>query len=367
MATQLKINLATSPVSIKEMSGTELDYSVNKILTAFIANDTDIGSIQVNPANTTGLTLIGSFTDTYIPSTPGTHPIGTTPTSTTYNFYQNQGSAAESLVRPVEYSSGIQEQTDTSLNGAIIARSLANLVSAGIGSYQLNPTAPVGGTWVSKATITNNLDNTTSNVTYLWKKTAEASTPSVVLPLKINTATTPKSLIEMSDAEIQTLANRVKNQLVSTGIGTCKVQSAAPVTGGTWVTEGSQFLDTTRTTSNIAYSGAYTGTYTGVYTGYYSGTYSGPYTGFYSGTYSGNYTGAYTIYYAGRAGGTTNHTYTGFYTGAYTGYYTGYYTGTYAGNYSGSYTGYYTGYYTGTTLNNDSSTVSSVYLWVRTA
>lgn len=349
------------------MSGTELDYSVYKILSSFVASDTDIGSIQVNPANTAGLTLIGTFTDTYIASTPGTHPVGTTPVTTTYNFYQNQGSASESLVRPIEYSSGIQEQTDTSLNAAIISRSLANLVSTGIGSYQLAPTSPTGGTWVSKATITNNLDNTTSNVTYLWRKTNEVSTPATVRPLKINTATSPKSLIEMSDAEIQTLAARVKNQLVSTGIGKCAVQATAPVSGGTWVTEGVAFVDTTRTTSNVAYSGSYTGTYTGTYTGYYTGTYTGSYTGSYTGTYSGNYTGAYTIYYNGRQGGTTNHTYTGFYTGTYTGTYTGSYTGSYTGYYTGNYTGSYTGYYTGTTLNNDSSTVSTVYLWVRTA
>jgi hypothetical protein len=341
-----------------------------------VSSDTDIGSIQVNPSSTTGLTLIGSYVDTYIPSTPGSHPVGTSPTTTTYNFYQNQGSASESLTRPVEYSSGIKEQTDTNLNASIISRALANLVSSGIGSYQLNPTSPAGGTWVSKSTLTNYLDNTTSNVTYLWRKTNVASPPSTVRPIKILSGS-PITLKEMSDAEIQSLTKRLQNQLVSTGIGKCLVQSSAPVTGGTWVSVGSQFLDTTRTTSDVAYTGYYTGPYTGYYTGPYTGyytgpTYSGPYTGFYiGGTYSGNYTGYYTIYYSGRPGGSTPHTYTGYYTGTYSGNYTGYYTGTYTGYYSGTYTGYYsgtyTGYYTGTTLNNDSSTISSVYLWVRTA
>jgi len=297
------------------MSSADLDYSVHQILSAFASSDTDIGSIQVNPAITTGLTLIGTFTDTYLNATPGQHPIGTTPVSTTYNFYQNLGSASESLTRPIEYSSGISEQTDTNLNASIISRALANLVSTGIGSYQLSPTAPTGGTWASKSTLTNYLDSATTNVTYLWKKTAAASTPSTVRPLKIDTTTSPKSLKEMSDSEIQSLAARLKNQLVSTGIGKCAVQATAPTSGGTWVAEGVGFVDTTRTTSTQSYTGSYTGSYSGTYTGTYSGE--------------------------------------------VTKYFTGYYTGSYSGAYSGSYSGI--------TLNNDTSTVSTVYLWVRTA
>ena len=374
MATQLKINTG-SPISLKEMSAAEIDYSVHQILTAFAATDTGIGSIQVNPGSTTGLTLIGTFTDTYLNATPGQHPIGTTPVSTTYNFYQNLGSTSESLTRPIEYNSGIKEQTDTNLNAGVISRALANLVATGIGSYQLSPTAPTGGTWASKATLTNYLDSTTTNVTYLWKKTAAASTPSTVRPLKINTGS-PISLKEMSDSEIQSLAARLNNQLVSTGIGTCAVQAAAPTSGGTWVSEGIGFVDTTRTASTQSYTGSYAGSYTGSYTGSYSGSvtkyFTGYYSGSYTGTYAGSYTGAYTIYYAGRRQGpTTNHTYTGFYSGSYTGTYTGTYAGSYlrpyTGSYTGSYAGSYSGSYSGITLNNDTSTVSTVYLWVRTA
>jgi len=376
MATQLKINTSTSPVSLKEMTSADIDYSVNVLLGSLVLSDTDVDSIQINPGATAGLTLIGSFTDTYLNSTPGSHPIGTTPISTTYNFYQNQSSgASESLTRPIEYDTGVKEQNDTTLNAGVISQALANLVSLGVGSYQINSSSPTGGTWVNKSTLTNNLDATTSNVTYLWRKTAPASSPATVRPLKLNN-TSPVSLKEMNDSEILTLLPRLKNRLASTGIGKCAVQATAPVSGGTWVTSGVAFLDTTRTYTNVTYSGPYTGYYTGYYTGTYTGfppqNFTGTYTGYYaSPAYAGTYTGYFAVYYAGRYITNYGVNYTGFYTGYYTGYYTGTYTGYYPINYTGTYTGYYTGYYTGNytgaTLNNDSSTVSTVYLWVRTA
>lgn len=365
MATLLKLNTASSPTSLKQFSGSDYDYAVNLILTQFTTS-TSNANIYVNPANTTGLTLIGTFTDTYLNATPGQHPIGTTPVSVTYNFYQDQQAVAESITRPVEFDTGVKEQTDTTLNADLISTALANLVSSGVGSYALQTTSPVSGTWVSSSTITNTLDASTTNTTQLWKKTAAASTPTTVRPVKLNTSTSPISLIEMSDTEVRSLATRLKNRLVATGIGTFKVQATTPA-GGTWVTSGASFIDTTRTSSSVSYSGTYTGTYTGSYSGTYTGSYTGTYTGSYSGTYAGNYTGGYIPYFAGYAGPTYYGTYTGFYTGTYTGNYTGTYTGNYTGSYTGNYTGSYTGSYAGDTLNNDSSTVSTIYLWVRTA
>jgi hypothetical protein len=365
MAALLKINTATTPVSLKQASGTDYDYAVNLILTQFTASVSN-ANITVNPASTTGLTLIGTFTDTYLNATPGQHPIGTTPISVTYNFYQDQSAAAETLTRPVEFDTTIKEQSDTNLNADLIATALANLVSTGVGSYALQPSSPTGGTWVSTSTITNTLDAVTTNTTQLWKKTAAATTPTTLRPIKINGATSPVSLKEMSDAEIQSLATRLKNRLASTGIGTYKIQGTTPA-GGTWVTSGASFLDTTRTSSSVSYSGTYSGTYTGTYTGSYTGTYSGTYTGSYTGSYTGNYTGTYRPSFNGFLGGFFSGTYTGFYSGTYIGNYTGGYAGGYSGTYTGSYTGSYTGGYAGDTLNNDSSTVSTIYLWVRTA
>jgi hypothetical protein len=381
MATALKIDFTTTPDSFKEFTGTDQDWTIYQILTEFAASNTGVGTVSVNPASTVGLTSIGSFTDTYRPYAPGAHPIGTDVTSVTYTFYQDLGTAVEALVRPIEYitSTGLKEQTDTNLNGNLIANALANLVSSGLGSYELNSSTPTGGTWTSQYTIVNNLDNSTSNVIYIWRKTGGVATPTIVRPVKIDTTTTPDSTKEMSEAEVIALTTRFRNQIVATGIGQCRVQATAPVSGGTWVTSGVSFSDTTRTASTITYTGYYTGAYTGgKYTGSYSGSYTGSYSGSYTGSYSGgsytgNYTGTYRKNFAGFLGTQYSGTYTGFYTGSsYTGKYTGSYSGKYTGSYSGSYTGgsysgAYAGGYSGLTLNNDSSTISTIYLWVRTA
>lgn len=416
MAAFLKLDISTTPDSLKAASGTDYEYAVDRMLVTFAGTDTGVGTLSVNPGSTVGLTSIGTFTDTYYPYDQTQHPVGTSITSTVYTFYQDRQTATETLTRPVEFSAGaIQEQTDTSLNADLISTALANLVAVGVGSYALQPTAPVGGTWVAKATITDNLDINESNVTYLWRKTAAAAAPTTVRPVKIN-ATSPVSVKEMSDAEIQTLTERVRNRIVATGIGSYAIQASAPVSGGTWTTSGVQFTDTSRTESDIAYNGTYAGAYIGTYnqvfagsyTGAFTGAYTGGFTGAYAGTYqggvaraytpnfAGNYTRVYSglTYYAGYGRGTNQNVsysrvYTGFYAGAisYTGIFSRNYTGIYAGTYnqtfggtynrafignytgafSGSYTGSYTGAYTGTTLNNDSANISSVYLWIRTA
>jgi hypothetical protein len=320
MARPLKLDTSTNPVSVKELSDADYDYMTHIILTQFAASNSGVGTVSSNSS----FTLIGTFSDTYRPYTVGQHPIGTDITTVTYNFYQDYGTASESLTRPVHYDAGTKEQDDTTLNTTIISNALANLVANGVGSYALSPTAPAGGTWVAERTI-QNTTTAANNVTYVWRKTA-ATAPSTVRPLKLNT-TSPVSVKEMSDAEIQTLTNRLRNRIIATGIGTYSVQSTAPVYGGTWVAKGTAFSDTRETTSTVGYTGAYSGTY--------------------SGAYAGNYTGTYTLFYAGSIGG--------YFTGTYTGYYTGNYTGSYSGTYSGL------------TLNSGTETVSTVSLWVRTS
>ena len=450
MGAQLRINTSSSPKSLIQMTGTEWAYTHHQILTSFASSNTGVGTVSVNPASNSGLTLIGTFTDSYRNFAAGAHPIGTTITEVVYNFFQNQGSASESgMVVPLEYGEGtpdfIIQQSNTSLNADSIAGAIANLVASGLGSYAMQPTAPAGGTWTAEGTITNNLDNSVNNVTYLWRKTATTA-PGTTRPVKLDTGTSPFSIKEMDDTEIRTLAARLRNQIIATGIGTYKVQSATP-SPGTWVTAGAAFSDTTRTASDQAYGGSFTGaaSYTGIYSRAYSGVYNSPnYTGVYAGAsfaggyaagdfagnyvspnYTRGYTGGYAAGYVGGytsgpftgtyfdgggggfggpppigydgsyvgatyygtyygptyfgtyQGGAFNTTYTRLFTRTYTGSYTGSYTGTYSKQFTGAYTRAFTGVYTGTagygssftglTLNNDSSTVTTVSLWLRTA
>lgn len=275
MAAFLKINTSTTPPSLKEASGTDYDYMTYVILNKFASSNTGVGTVSINPAVTTGLTSIGTFTDTYRNFAVGTHPAANTiTTANTYTAYQDLQSASETLTRPVEFSSStLKEQTDTNLNADIISVALANLVANGVGSYALAGSAPLGGTWTSQYTVIDTVNPTTTNTTYLWRKTAHASVPSTLRPLKIN-ATTPISLKEMSDAEIETLTQRLRNRIVSTGLANYKLQSTTP-SGGTWVTQGTVFTDTRNTISDQTYSGTYTGSYSGTYSGSYRLFYAG--------------------------------------------------------------------------------------------
>jgi hypothetical protein len=406
MAAQLKIDTTTSPKSLKFMSGTDYDYTTYQILNTFAATDTGVGTVSVNPASTTGLTSIGTFADTYYNvGVPGDHPVGTTLTTSNFAFYQDLQTATETLTIPIEYNSGIKEQVDANLNADSIAVALANLVANGVGSYALATASPIGGTWTSKATIYNYTYTGASNVTYLWRKTAGASTPTALRPLKIDTTSSPKSLKEMSDAEIQALTSRFRNRIVASGLGKYALQTSAPVTGGTWVTQGAAFSDTRNTESSVNYTGNYSGSFTGSYTGSYNASFTGSFTGYYAaqrsfvGAYSRIFTrlldpysgasGYYTVSFSGFYVGPSFYsriftgiysrvidvysgaqasytgTYIGYYTANYTGSYTGSYGGTYSGAYSGVYTKAFTGTYAGITLDATVQTVATASLWIR--
>jgi len=360
MTVPIKVDTTTTPDSIKQMTTSEQDYSVHKILESFVSSDTGVATLSINPGSTVGLTSIGTFADTY------TDPVGTHPTTTVYTtnytFYQDLQSASEtSLIRPLKVDTSttpdsLREQSDSDLNSTIISRALANLVSQGIGSYYLGSSAPAGGTWVAKATITGSTDTSTSTAVYLWRKTAAASIPSTVLPVKVDKSTTPDSLKQMTDVEIQTLTSRLRNQVVATGIGNYQLSASAPVSGGTWVSAGS-ITDIRRDFSTVAYtSGSFSGTYTGSFTGSYVGSFTGNYTG----NFTGNYIGP--TYYSGYSG-TPNATYAGTYSRAFSGTYTRSFSGTYSGNFTGTYSGSYSG----STVQTTTSSISTLTLWVRTA
>jgi hypothetical protein len=289
------------------------------------------------------------------------------------------------------------------------------------GQYRLAGSAPSGGTWTSRYTITDvaNGGNTTY---YIWQKTAATSTPNSDLrPLKTYDGNNVK---QMTDTEIQEMIPYFRNRIVSTNVGTYKIQASSPV-GGTWVSMGSA-SDTREQVSSVNYTGSYSGsrTYSNVayggtrtytpagYTNTFSGTrtysttyagsrtFSGSYVTNFSGTrsYAGSrtYSTSYTRFFGGFVGGTfagsrtysnsyvsapTNfagsfagdRTYSANYSGSrtYSGTYANSFAGsrTYSGNYSGSrtYSGSYSGTYAGDTIQATKDTVSTVSLWVRTA
>lgn len=415
----LRIKASGTPPSsanfqgLQEMTEGEINQYLSYVITNKFATDADgtgTAELNVDTANALTGTSIGTWTNTIRNDAIGTHPTAGTTTDTTYYFKQVTAAASESITnRPVGWDSAIKEYTDAGLDTDILDKVIEDMVTSTgytVGQYSLAASAPAGGTWTSRATITDSNQGGSTNL-YLWQKTAPTTAAnSDLASLKLD-GTNVKM---MSAAEIEQMVPNFRNRIIDSGIGTYKLQASAPA-GGTWVQMGDDLTDTRQEVASENYAGTYTGAFTGNYVGDYVGsyvgakTYSGSYTGSFSGDYAGNYVGtsaysgaysgtytttnAYTIFYSGFAGGTNYYTgyftgfYTGFYTGAktYTGYYTGNYnqdftgnyvgTSAYSGTYSGTYTGYYSnnfsGTYAGDTVQATTENVSTVKLWLKTA
>jgi len=364
----LRIKSSATPVSSANLQGLQAmttdeikNYVANILTVSFGANADGTGTGEINiTTNGTGTgTSIGTFVDTDLQDAIGTHPSAGAFDTVTFTAKQVTAAAAESITnRPIKYSTDrIKEMSDAEidtelLDYALTAMTVESAYTAG--QYKLQSTAPSGGTWVSRYTLTD-VANGGNTLTYLWQKTAATSTPDTSLkPLKLIDT---KDVKEMSSGEILQMLPNFRNRIIDSGVGTYKIQTSTPVVTGTWVQLGNSATDTREQVNPANYAGNFVGNFTGNYAGGYvgpapySGTYTGNYTrnfsgGYvgpapYSGTYTGNFTGNYTGNFVGTA------PYSGSYSRAFSGNYVGNYVGTapYSGNYLGTFTGNYTGNY----------------------
>lgn len=282
MANPIKLR---SDNHLQEMTNAEMDYAVYRVLLSFASTTT----LSINPGNTSGLTNIGNFVDTIRNDSVGTHPTSGATSSTTYTFYQNRQTQSEaSMSRPLGLTSdNMSQQSNTDLNNTIISRALSQMINDGIGKYQLRASAPSGGTWTNRGTITNSVRGASSSTFTLWQKT-NASAPTTIRPIRLDGS---NDLREMSNADIETLVARLRNRINETGIGRYALQTTAPATG-TWVAAGNSFQDTRRQVQSVNYTGSYAGNYAGsrqrFWFGSFGGTFYGSYSGFRNRTYAGN-------------------------------------------------------------------------------
>jgi len=326
-----------------------INYSGQLMTEKFAATNTGTASVNVTtgsvPANNTS---IGTFTDKKRNDTVGTHPTGGAQTTVnTYNFYEGTATNSSSFTTPVRVNADgdVLEMTAAEINTELCDVVIGAYVQQNAhtaGQYYLSASAPSGGTWASRGTISDTqVDGTTVTKT-LWQKTAATTNTSRVSGTGVVKKLDDNSLQEMTDVEIESLFANLVNRIKDNNIGKFVVATSAPGSG-TWQQMGETLTDQVKNTATYAYAGAYTGSYTGSYAGSYSGTYIGAYAGTYRPSYSG---------YLGPS-----------YTGAYVGSYTGSYTGSYAGSYSGTYNGYYNGL----TIISSSSSQESKKLFMRTA
>ena len=405
----LKVKASTTPITSAVFSGLEpltnaevQNYIANIITTKFADDTTGEGTAELNITtdNSGTGTSIGTFVDTDRTEATGTHPATGDTTSTTYYVKQVTAPASENVTaRPVAWlSDGIRRMTDGNLDGVLdtVISAFVSESEYTAGQYRLQATAPTGGTWQARYTLTD-VANGGNTTTYLWQKTAASTAANDSLaPLKSNDA---NSLKIMTAAEIEQLVPNFRNRIIDTNIGTYKLQATAP-TGGTWVELGTSTTDTREQVSPQNYVGNYTGNYSGnyvgpqytafftspaysraftgnyggtaTYTGFFSGPgtpYSGFFTGFFTGPgYSSPYSGvtyspaaSYTGNYVGNYGGAVNYSGSRNYSGLYNG------PANYSGNYSSAFSGNFSGTFSGATIQATKETVSSVKLWIRTA
>ena len=366
MSRPLKIN-NTTPKSLREMSDSDLSYLVYRVLKKFASDDTDAGSLTSD----TGDTSIGAFVDTKRVNTVGSHPVNPASLdSTTTTIYQNRSTTAINSTRPVHWESSLnatQELSNGDFNTSVVNLCLNNLIAGGIGSYRLGTAAPSGGTWVSKFSI---IDSTiTGNTTYyIWRKTDDG-VPTAIRPIKFDS--TLGGLREMSDADLDTIVDALRERIRTTGIGQYALQVSAPGTG-TWLDLGS-ISDTRHVVNDVNYAGGQT--YLGDYFNENAVNYVGNYFNENAINYFNENAIAYynenAIGYVRTFGGRNFGTYYGganYFGGAnYAGGQT--YFGDYAGgvNYVGDYFNENAINYAGQTVRSTKETVITERLWLRIA
>lgn len=256
MSRPLRIDDTTSPISLKEMSNTDIDYITHRVLVQFASTQSGSGTINLTGTGT----IIGTFDDTSRPYTIGQHPIGTNITTNTVTMYQDRTTSSPAPTRPIAWNgTDAQETSDSDLNSIVISRAATQLTTTGIGSYQLSTSVPTGGTWISIDTFTDT--SASGNQTYtLYRKTNDTA-PTVARPLKTVTG----GLREMTDAEINSLTDNLREYIRTTGIGYYALQSTAPTTG-TWLNTGTA-TDIRNNAANRSYTRFFSGFAGGNFTG----------------------------------------------------------------------------------------------------
>ena len=324
MSNPLKLRTHANGVynnGVQVTTNAELDYIVKLINTKYATESGSgdfVGDLNIDSSGTS----VGTFVDNFATGELLSHPYSGSSSSTTYTFKQNVSTASEtSMVVPATHGGTsnpghIKEQTSTELNNTIAQLCLddiakANSTYASAGSYYVSINAPsIGGTWVAQDQfydeVTNHSNDDDQKVTYkLWRKTSHATNPAQVKLLKQSTT----NLAEMSDTEIQTLVARLRNRIVSTGIGKYKFQATVPGTG-TWVARGSA-TDRNPGVTNVQYTGTYSAQYanqfarqfTRVYSdqyvrGQFARQFASQYQRVYSGTYGRSFARGYTSTFA---------------------------------------------------------------------
>lgn len=275
-----------SEYQIKSMTNQEIyDYLLPSIINTMLTGGRGayyLGKTTDGAPATGTWTAYGTLNDTYYDTSNVLTTVG-------YTLWQRTDAATLGTIRPLrylQYGTGaaavhhLDEMTDSDIEG--LATHIGEYIrTKGIGQYSVGTTAPGTGTWQSRGSFTdtvNNLQDTAYAGTYIGY-----------------------------------------------------------FTGGYTGSYSGLYTGA----YSAVYVGNYNTAYTGNYQGFYSGIYSGLYTGAFTGAYNTTYTGLYTGAYAQSFTGAYSKAYTSSYllvnyTAGYVISSTALFTGAYAGTYTGA-------------------------------
>ena len=194
MANPVKIQTVTTPDSLKVMSDAETDYIAHVILADFASADTGVGTVSLNPTPITGLTIIGTHRDT-------SWTVGAT---TKLTNYQDSFQAFFGGFSPGSFGSGAGSFS-AEFYGA--ARYTA--------SDQLNQPSIIGEFYQDRQTASETL----------------------TVPVEYDGVT--GRIIEQTSSNLNaSVILRALNRYAAFGLGSYKLATAAPLSGGTWTSKG---------------------------------------------------------------------------------------------------------------------------------
>ena len=314
------LRLNDSDGNLRELSQTEQGYIAHLTGVQFVADSDVVGYLTLD---STGASVVGTFTNNYYDKSIGGHPASNVIETTT--LYENLSLAVDSSGADYRLPIRWEDSDDTihELNNANIDSDadaiLSNLfTNERPGTFRL-ASAPPSGDYAEFITdvFTDTRGNNDSSTVYnIYRRTTQTA-PAAQRPMSIKRSGgrtgTYEGVQEQTDAQISySYSKRCQQRIKESLIGTHQLRTnveGAPTDPGTWAARGTA-LDTRHTLSEINYTRVsqqvFGGNFTSIFTGDFTGNYVGNVA--YSGNYQRNSTAIFSLFYTGDYNVTTDFT-----------------------------------------------------------
>jgi len=243
MANPLKVQTATTPNSLKVMSDADMDYISHVLLTDFVSTDTGIGTLSVSPVSTAGLTAIGTWSDTSWAVAAGVQLTSYTPVYASGATYTSQYTSANYTTAYQRFFAGFSGGFFISPNYTTDFTSPAYASGA---TY--SPGTAYAPTEYGAYVSTQDQLTTVANTFY---QDLEEAPETLTRPLEYDTGL--NRVIQQVDNNLNaSIMTNTLDRLAAFGLGSYKLQTTTPSSGGTWVAKAN-VTDTSSAATNTYY------------------------------------------------------------------------------------------------------------------